>query len=276
MAVKKTTAIVRWDEELAKKADIAAGMESAVPGGQFFSIKSGILSWQDAQLANNQMAVVILDSVLENVYYDGPYDPDVQQSPSCFAFGRDDKTMQPHKIVIDAGTSQHPECNGCPMNEFGTAQLGRGKACRNTRRLAMIPAGTIDNNGKFQIIDDISHFEEAAIGYMKLPVTSVKSFANFVKQVAAVTRRPPFGIITRVKVVPDAKKQFSVLFEPIANLPDKFIPTVMSRNKDVEATIEFPYVARDPEESSRGAKSSSRGAKSSSRGAKSSKSARKY
>lgn len=247
----KTTALVKWDEELAKQAEIAAGMEANTGGGQFFSTKGGILSWQDAPLPNNQMAVIILDSVLENVYYEGRYDPDVPQGPVCFAFGRDEKTMAPHKIVIEAGNQQCGAsglCAGCEMNEFGTAEVGKGKACRNTRRLGMIPAGTFNAAGKFELIEDEEHFASTAVGFMKLPVTSVKGYASFVKQVAGALKRPPFGIITKVKVVPDPKSQFKVVFEPIMNVPDELMAAVLQRHEEVKSTIDFPYQPNEEEE----------------------------
>jgi hypothetical protein len=249
-AASKTTALVKWDEELAKQAEVAAGMEANTGGGQFFSLKSGILSWQDAPLPNNQMAVVILDSVLENVFYEGKFDPDTPQGPMCFAFGREEKTLAPHQIVIDAGNQQCGEsglCESCEMNEWGSADTGRGKACRNTRRLALIPAGTFNQAGKFELIEDDEHFESTAIGFMKLPVTSVKGYASFVKQVAGALRRPPFGIVTKVKVMPDPKSQFKVVFEPIMNLPDELMSAIMKRHEEAKSTIDFPYQPNDEE-----------------------------
>lgn len=250
-AAPKTTGLVKWDEELAKQAEVAARMEANNGGGQFFSTKGGILSWQDAPLPNNQMAVVILDFVLENVYYEGRYDPDVPQSPVCFAFGRDEKTIAPHKIVVEAGNQQCGAaglCAGCKMNEFGTAEVGKGKACRNTRRLGMIPAGTFNAAGKFELIEDEEHFASTAVGFMKLPVTSVKGYASFVKQVAGALRRPPFGIVTRVRVMPDPKSQFKVVFEPVMNLPDELMGIIMQRHEEVKSTIDFPYQPNDEEQ----------------------------
>jgi hypothetical protein len=248
--VSKSTALVSWDEELAKQAEVAAGMEANTGGGQFFSLKSGILSWQDAPLPNNQMAVVILDSVLENVFYEGKYDPDAPQGPVCFAFGREEKVMAPHQIVLDAGNQQCGAsglCEGCEMNEWGSADIGRGKACRNTRRLALIPAGVFNQAGKFELIDDVEHFESTAMGFMKLPVTSVKGYASFVKQVAGALRRPPFGIVTKVKIVPDPKSQFKVVFEPIMNLPDELMAAIMKRHEEAISVIDFPYQPNDEE-----------------------------
>ena len=242
-----STAVTKWEEELAKQADVASAMEANAGGGQFFSLKSGILSWQDAPLPGNQMAVIIVDGILENVFYEGEYDPDTPQGPTCFAFGREEKTIEPHELVVEAGNAQADQCHGCPMNEWGTADKGKGKACRNSRRLAMIPAGNFDAAGKFVMFDDADHFASTPIAVLKLPVTSVKGYAGFVKQVAGALRRPPHGIITRVKVVPDPKSQFKVLFEPIMNVPDEYMSIVMQRHEEGKSTIDFPYQPFDAE-----------------------------
>ena len=243
MAIKKpqTTAVTTWDEELAKQAEIAAGMEANTGAGQFFSVKGGILSWQDSPIPGNTMGVIILDSILENIYYEGRYDPSVPQSPTCFAFGREEKTMAPHKIIVEVGSQQHDQCAGCPMNEFGSANIGKGKACRNTRRLGMVSAGTFGKDGKFNLTEDMEYYETTAVGFMKLPVTSVKGYASFVKQVAGALRRPPFGIVTKVSVVPDATSQFKVVFEPIMSLPNEFMSVIMRRHEEVKSVIDFPY-----------------------------------
>lgn len=250
--IPKTTALVKWDEELARQAEVAAGMEANTGGGQFFSTKSGVLSWQDAPLPGNQMAVVILDSVLENVYYEGRYDPETPQGPVCFAFAREEKTMAPHSVVTEAGNEQCGAsglCAGCPMNEFGTAEVGKGKACRNTRRLAMIPAGSFNTQtGKFELNEDPEHYSATGMGFMKLPVTSVKGYASFVKQVAGALKRPPFGIVTKVKIVPDPKSQFKVVFEPIMSLPDELMEAIMARHKEAASTIDFPYAPFEEQE----------------------------
>ena len=235
---------MNWDEELAKQAQVAAGMEESVATGQFFGLKGGLLTWNDSPIPGNQMAVIIIDHILENVYYDGRFDPDTPQAPTCFAFGRDDKTMAPHKVVMEAGANKDSECSECELNQWGSADTGRGKACRNVRRLAMIPAGTLDGS-KFKMFDDAAHFENASIGYMKLPVTSVKGYAGFVKQVAAALKRPPHGIITKVSVVSDPSTQFKVIFEPLMEVPNELMRTIMKRNEEVRAVIEFPYTLDD-------------------------------
>jgi len=41
-SVKQTTALVKWEEELARQADAAAAQEASTGGGQFFSLRGGI------------------------------------------------------------------------------------------------------------------------------------------------------------------------------------------------------------------------------------------
>lgn len=254
MAAKKaskSTAVTKWDEELAKYAEQAAASEANSGGGQFFTTKSGVLSWQDAPLPNNEMAVIIVDHIMENVFYEGEYDPDNPTGPTCFAFGRDEKTMAPHKLVLEAGNEQCGAsglCDGCEMNEFGSADKGKGKACKNTRRLALIPAGRFLKDGSFEMVEDIDHYETAEVGYMKLPVTSIKGFSTFVKQVATSLRRPPFGIVTKIKVIPDPKSQFRVIFEPLLTVPDELMGAIMKRHEEIKSVIDFPYVPFDEEE----------------------------
>lgn len=256
MAVEKGKAIMKWDEELARQAAEAAKVEESTQTGSFFSMKSGVLSFNDSPLPGNEMAVVILDSRLENVFYEGKYDPDTPQGPVCFAFGLDEKTMAPHPLVVEAGKSQCELCADCPQNEWGSADTGRGKACRNTRRLAMIPAGKFESNGKFKPFTDVSHFEDAAPGFMKLPVTSVKGYASFVKQLAGALKRPPHAIFTRVKVVPDNDTQFKVTFEALSQVPNTLMPIIMKKRDEVAESIEQPYQLGDDEKAAkpRGAK----------------------
>ena len=244
--MKRSNLPVKWDEELARQAEIAAAMENSVATGQFFSLKGGILSWNDMPLPNNQMAVIILDSILENVYYADKYDPDSPQAPTCFAFGRDEATLTPHKVVVDAKTAQCDICRGCRWNEWASADTGRGKACRNTRRLALIAAGNFDANGKLALFEK-NDYETTALGFMKLPVTSIRGYAAYVKQLAGALKRPPHGVFTRIRVVPDQKTQFKVVFEPLGSIGNELIGTIIKRHEEAMPLIDFPYTPMDEE-----------------------------
>ena len=246
----QTTALTNYDEELARMAQAAAGMEASAGGGTFFSLRGGILSLNEQAIPGNQMAVVVLDHNLLNVYYGDKYDPDSPQPPTCYAIGTDEATMGPHKDVVARNQGQNETCAGCPMNAWASADTGRGKACRNTRRLAMVPAGELTRDGRFTPFTDEEHFKTAPIAGLTLPVTSVKGWANQVKTVANAMKLPPLGVMMRVSTEPDPKTQFKVKFELLGEVPKKLIPILLKRQPETKSILEQSYNLEGEAESS--------------------------
>jgi len=232
------TQVNTWEKDLADAAVEAAAQEQGATGGTFFSLQSGQLSFDGDVFPNNEMAVIILDSIKENILYKRPYDKDSMAPPDCYAFGRDEKTICPHE---DVESPEAELCASCPQNQWKSNPNGRGgKWCGNRRRLALINAGSFVN-GQFQAADDPEHYQEAAIAYLKVSVMSVKAFAGYVKQVGSALARPPYGVFTKIRVVPDSDSQFRVVFECLGNVPNALMDIVIARHKEAEADIEFPY-----------------------------------
>jgi hypothetical protein len=257
MATKKQpakqtgTEIVDWEAEMRAQAQVAAeAQRSAGGGGKFFSIKAGQLTFDENPLPGNQMAVIILADVMENSWYEGAYDPSTPASPKCFAFGHDEEDMEPHEAVDQDPyfARQNPQCHDCPRNEWGSADTGRGKACKNVMRLALIPAGQYKQKGsgrnaplELELFDEESHFSKAEVAFLKLPVMSVRNYSKYVKAIAADLGRPPHGVITNIYIEPDPKSQFKVMFEAIDKAPLELLQTLVQRHNAEKATIDFPY-----------------------------------
>lgn len=230
--------IVSWDERLAGLADEVSS-EIGASGGQFFGTRGGMLTFGGEVIPGNEMAVIIVDSIYENAYYTGEFDAEKPAPPVCFAFSRDGKGMSPHEL---SGTPQCSECAGCEQNEWGSAVRGKGKACKNIRRLALLSIGSFNKAGEFVISDNpLSAVEAGEIGYLKVPVTSVKNFTTYVKTLVSVNRRPPFAVVTKVKTQPDSTSNFKILFEKVADIPNELVDAVLARREAVMATIDFPY-----------------------------------
>lgn len=258
MATKKkeTTAMTNYDAEYAKLAAQYADQEANVGGGQFFSTRGGVLKFNDSPVPNNQMAVVIVDAIMENVFYDSDYDPDAITSPKCYAFGRDENSIQPHE---DCEEAQSGGCAACPHNQWGSAEKGRGKACSNRRRLALIDAGQLTKDGAFEPHSDPAAFAKAEIAFLKLPPTSIKGFASYTKQLAKVQKLPPFGVFTLVSLESDPRTQFKLVFEQLDVVPSALQKTIFERHKEARELIEFPYAKVEPAtEKPRAAKTRSR------------------
>lgn len=271
MAAKKKTgtAVTNYDEELAKLAGGAAALTSSGGGGRFFSTRAGVLQFDDAPLPGNQMCVIVAAWCLENVYYDSDFDPDSRTPPACFAFcknpdEKDEMAPNPEHLKDDVFDQQSEECADCPQNEWGSAAKGRGKACSNRRRLALLPAGTYTSAGRgggfeLELFDDADHFASADAAFLKVPVMSGKGFDSYVRDVADQLKKPLFAVYTRVSVVPDPKSQFKVNFELIEPVGSDLVPTLMARYKKLHEEIDFPYAKfEEAEEEKPAARSASK------------------
>lgn len=251
------TAVANYDEAYAKLAQQQADEEQS--GGMFITTKGGVLSFQDEQMPGNQMCVVILDAVRENTFYTGKYDPEVQTPPKCYAFARGNEEMGPHESMakhLDYFEPQAEDCSVCPHNEYGSADTGRGKACQNRRRLALIPAGFYSKVAKskdyhLELFDDPKHYQTADIAFLKIPTTSVKEWSKYVTQLSAQFHRPSFGVITRIYLENDAKTQFKVRFEMVEELSHDLAPAIFARNEEAKKNIITPYAPPAPQETTK-------------------------
>ena len=242
----ESTAVANWEEEFERDAKAAAAQEANTGGGSFFSTRAGVLAVDGQSIPNNEMAVLIIDGILENVYYGEKFDPDDITPPLCFAFGRDEADLTPHAAVVTNGTAQHAMCKGCEKNEFGSSDTGKGKACSNRRRLAVLPAGNFDKKtGEFTPILDADHYTKTEVRYLKVPPTSIGAYAAYVKQLNAGVRRPPHGMFTKISLRPHAKKQFEMVFEAIDRVPGEIVGAIMERHKQEMGLTEFPYQLAD-------------------------------
>lgn len=126
------------------------------------------------------LELVVVDFLTYHAFYETNYDPNNITPPGCFAIGTDPRNMTPS---ANSPNAQSDSCQGCPMNEFGSS--GNGKACGNTRLLAVLPPDAT-----------------ADIPLWKLAVspTALKGFDGYVANVARVFGVPPVGVVTTVSL----------------------------------------------------------------------------
>lgn len=230
--------LVPYEEELRRLQEEYRKQERPSSSGNFLSTQSGVLSFQDQALPGNQVAVIILDSLIEHTYYPGRFDSENPAAPVCYAFGRDTDTMEPHweSMVQDKSyfNPQSMDCRSCPMNEWGSSPMGRGKACKQTRRLTMLPAGVFyhepgQRDWSCDLFDNVEHFQAADVAHIKVSVTSVKNWTSHVQQVSQKYQLPPVGVVTKLYLEPDPKTQFQMRFETLDKVPNHLLPTILER-----------------------------------------------
>jgi hypothetical protein len=226
----KSTAVVSLKDKLKGYAKQAVEVANETgPGGSFVSFKAGQITVAGAAVAGNKLDVIVVASTLENAYYGGDYDSDNPQPPLCYAFGDKLDDMAPHEKSAEP---QHSSCKGCPHNEFGSAEKGKGKACKNVVRLALLPGKPLTEEA----------VERGDVAYAKLPVTSVKAYSQYVKRLDAAFELPPFAFVTQIATQVDSKTQFKVTFEDAAMIDDDDILALIIKRHEAETeTIGFPY-----------------------------------
>lgn len=223
-----------WRKELAQYAAKTVKMEESTQTGNRISTKGGVLTYHGNKMKDNKINVIILAALIENAYYDGPYDPDNPRAPVCFAFSEDGEDMAPHDESHD---KQNETCEGCPQNEWGTADRGRGKACKNLRRIAVLSFEDTSTNPSSEEIATLS-----------VSVTSVKGYSAYVKHLAA-TGLAPWAVRTTISLERPEGKEFSNLFFEQADarpLSEKLYPAILKRVKEAEKLLEQPYVYIEP------------------------------
>ncbi len=180
---QKSKALVNVKSELEKYAQETLENEKDQIGA-IISIKNGKFMFGEDELPQ-PLNVIIVDNRFENAFYTTAYDPDNPQPPGCYAIGTDQDELVPAE---DSPAKQADSCFDCPMNEWGSADVGRGKACRNLRRLALIPADDLEG---------ITVDTEPAS--MRIAPTGLSGFSGLFKKVAKALRLPPFGVVTALE-----------------------------------------------------------------------------
>jgi hypothetical protein len=127
--------------------------------------------------------------------------------------------------LVPTGNSPNKQadtCAVCPNNQFGSA--GKGKACKNTRLLAIKPMADDDDN----------------IYVLSVPPTSIKAFDSYVHTLAGKHRLPPVGVVTRVTL--DKNESFAApRFEVVRPLnPDELGPFMEARTQARERLVTEP------------------------------------
>jgi hypothetical protein len=179
---KKTTstAVVNIQEMLRKQAETNA---ARVEPGSGKSIRIGqdkSFTLPDGTKTRESLQLVVVDFVSRNEYYEGAYNKDDITPPNCFAIHPEPKQLVPSDNSPD---KQCDDCASCPMNQFGSAPTGAGKACKNTRVLAVMPPDADD---------------DTEIWTLKVSPTAIKAFDGFVAGVNRAFQLPPVGVVVTV------------------------------------------------------------------------------
>lgn len=221
--------VANWDAELAKYAQQAA--ETATPSNSVISFKAGAITYQGQTAPTGKINVLAVASAAERTYYEGAYDSNNVTSPDCWGISLG-KTVE----TPNAQNPVHDNCAECPLNKWGSAKVGKGKACKERKRLALIPADAVKGGGEGVL--------RAEVALAHIPVTSVKNWDNYVLRLATTAKRPPFAVITELSTRPDPKTQFQVQFDYLEDVDPALLPSLLEKIELAKDVVLKPYAPK--------------------------------
>jgi hypothetical protein len=219
---------VSWQEQM--KADAKAMLENERPAMAIMSLKSGQMTIGGEAVPGNEIDCVILASVTEMAWYKDRYDPDVRANPSCYAIG--EGKAEELKPYAESEMKQAEACVECGKFEWGSdPNGGRGKACKERRKMVVIPA----NGSADQVL-------------LSIPPTSLKNWANYAREIIIETGMTPICVVTKIKVVPDPKNQFVVKFTKVSDVPEHMLAQLQAKRSAALEVLTAPYPPIEEEE----------------------------
>lgn len=189
-------------------------INETIGGGSSNRIKTGGKKFAFPDKPDEKVAgpvpLIILGWISENLYYGGKeYDENNPEPPVCWALSKGAKDLIPGEKATDR---QAESCGVCPMNEWESGK-GKSKACKNTRKLAVLRADSIS--------------EEDPIFFLSVSPTGLKEYDGYVRKLQTKNALPVM-VITEVS------------FDD-----DKAYPTLKFRAAEPNVNAELHWKRRD-------------------------------
>lgn len=169
---------------------------------------NGDFTTPDGMNLGNEIQIVVVDYMTHHKFYTTRFNKDNPAPPDCYAMGRVINEMVPED---DSPNVQHENCRACPMNQFGSGENGKSKACQNRRLLAVL---VVDPENP-----DAHNAPDAPIYTLDLSPSNNRPFDGFVSAVA----------------------------RSLAGLPVKALVTVIGKNVGTYATLTFVDPVPNPD-----------------------------
>lgn len=211
---------------LIKSSTAAALTKGVTPGGGgFLSFGEGSIEYGKQSLGHD-MDVIIIGVQAERAYYDTPFKAGKLSSPACYSYDGE----QPHPA---AARKQCDDCLNCPLNEFGSAREGGGKACKEGYKLALIDAKAVKSGT----------LETAEIVQARFSVLNSKEVA---RHIATLQRRFDHTlVVSHLNVQADKKSKYRVTLEVVDQLSEEDLELAGSRVQAAQELLNNPYPTFD-------------------------------
>ena len=238
---KQTKAIVampEWKQALVAKANVQAATETV--GVPRISHRQATLTIDGKKVEGNKISLAVIDYAIEKTYYEqDEYDANSHVTPVCYALrpagAEGDKGMRPHAA---APKKQAESCDACPHNVFGSAIKGRGKRCKDNRKLFVLAGVT-----------DPEQMKSIEVRQISIPPASLRNWGQYLKSLPDVTETGHISSVYTViePVVPPGAMGYQLTFRFGGRLPEALFEAVVKKAPTIQADMVAPYPILTPE-----------------------------
>lgn len=179
VAVAKSNLPMPSDAKDRLKADMEAlKSKLAAPAGDGIIVTQSKQFKMPDETKVSEFKGVIVDFVSMNAYYESTYNADNVVPPNCFAIG----TVQ-NDALVPSSNSPEPQdegegaCKGCWANAFKSAENGKGKACKQSIKLAVLT-------------------DDGELHTLKISSTGLRDFGAYTRDVGQSLGVPPYAVMT--------------------------------------------------------------------------------
>lgn len=149
------------------------------------STNGKVFKLPDGQSSPGPMNVVVLDFTAEYAFFEGAYNPQVKAAPVCFAVNQDLSALTPS---VKSPKPQAANCRDCPKNQWKSGNGGKGKACKNSYRLIVLPMGFTDKTNAMTLY---------------VSPSGLKHWDAYVRRLAVQHTARPIDVITKISFDPN-------------------------------------------------------------------------
>jgi hypothetical protein len=175
-----TNALLDLQAQLRKELEVQKSNLPPATAGRI-SVKGKKFSIPGGRSSEGPLSAIILDWRWQRNYFEGSYNPNAIAPPVCSSSNKIEGELTPaptsSKIQFDGA------CELCPKNQWGSDANGKGKACKSSARLAVVPADADSDTTPWML--DVAP-------------TGLKGFVNYVNVLQNVNGLLPLQVITDV------------------------------------------------------------------------------
>ena len=237
-----------WEKKLREQArGDKAKFVSGVPRISVDVDKGGNLTFvADGNEIGQEVVVAGIEVAWSKQYYAQLYQKGQSATPDCYALGAEEKGLFAHVNSPDKQNLQQDgtsPCDGCQHNRFGTARVGKGKACSDKPRLAVVLFHDVE--GK-----DEKAVRKANVYQLDIPSASIRNFSEFLGTLPDLTPHNNFGeafIKVRCQMRPGAKGH-ELKFEHVGLVPAVAMPVILARGPTAYEQMTQPFPVMEKED----------------------------